>query len=104
MMRPVHSRMSTSYKLETIQESDNEASETSINSMWIDGRTGKSSANLISTIGLDTFVSLSRREFYEIQCTLEYLDFCELELNKQIGQLGRIVSKSKKLLEAELSK
>ncbi|CAL5987295.1 Hypothetical_protein [Hexamita inflata] len=63
MMRPRITRINSIHKLETIHESDNEASETSLNSIQTDNRSArKSNLNIISTVSLDTFISLSRRD------------------------------------------
>ncbi|CAL5976864.1 Hypothetical_protein [Hexamita inflata] len=89
----------SSHKLETIQEQNDEQSNGGIISRWdVNRTTSKSSLNQISFItnkfcSLNQFVCLTEENFYDISCTLEYLEFCESKLNAELSSLNKRAQK-----------
>ncbi|CAL5976858.1 Hypothetical_protein [Hexamita inflata] len=102
MQRRLRVNRST-HKLETIHESDQESSESTF-TPWNDNRTiNKSTLNQITTFTVDQFLCLSEENFYELSCTLEYLEFCEAKLSADLCSLNKRAQKCLKKVGSQRS-
>ncbi|CAL5976888.1 Hypothetical_protein [Hexamita inflata] len=98
MQRRLRVNRST-HKLETIHESDQESSESTF-TPWNDNKTiNKSTLNQITTFTVDQFLCLTEENFYELSCTLEYLEFCEAKLSTNLTSLYKRTEKCLKKLK-----
>ncbi|CAL5976868.1 Hypothetical_protein [Hexamita inflata] len=91
-------------KLETIPEIDVELSDDSVLATINDSRSqvlNRSNMSFITTTRLHEFVCIDKRELYEIQCNLEYLDVCQSKLGSQIRAMNRIAVKQIRQLQRQ---
>ncbi|CAL5987287.1 Hypothetical_protein [Hexamita inflata] len=80
-------RKLTMNKLETIHELKHESSDNDIFS-HIENRTvSKSILNFITRA--EQFICLTEKQYYDISCTLEYLEFCESKLSVKVTSLNK---------------
>ncbi|CAL5987293.1 Hypothetical_protein [Hexamita inflata] len=103
MQRRLRVNRST-HKLETIHESDQESSESTTLTPWNDNRTiNKSTLKQITTFTVDQFLCLTEENFYELSCTLEYLEFCEAKLSADLCSLNKRAQKCLKKVGSQRS-
>ncbi|CAL5987283.1 Hypothetical_protein [Hexamita inflata] len=91
--------------LETILECEDDPSDAGEMTSFSDSKLpNRSVCANIQTVDIQKFACLSRQEFYDLSCTLEYLEMCHDDVVSRMGAFGRKLLKCRKTLTSSQKK